>query len=291
MPQVDGVEHRFLSAGGLRTHVAEAGSGPPLLMLHGWPQHWWMWRDLIGPLAESHRVICPDLRGFGWTDAPPGGYDPEVFALDLVALLDALEIEEPVDLIGHDWGGWTGFILCLRHPERIRRFLPLNIYHPFAGPSPRGLLGLWRFWYQWILAAPVIGPRANRFGSILRWVGSRQAPWSEDELATYTDQFLEPERAQAAHLLYRHCVVTLAPSVVRGAYRGLTMETPTLLLFGTEDHVQDHRLLPGFERNAPNMRVELVEDAGHFIADQKPELVLRRAQEFLGGLGKDRQQQ
>lgn len=283
MPEVEGVEHRFVSAGGLRTHVAVAGEGPPLVMLHGWPQHWWMWRELIGPLAHSHRVICPDLRGFGWTDAPPGGYDPEVFALDLVALLDALGIEEPVDLIGHDWGGWTGFILCLRHPKRIARFMPLNIYHPFVQTSARGLLSLWRFWYQWILAAPVVGHRANAFGPVLRWVGSRQVPWSEADLDAYVEQFREPARAMAGHLLYRHAVARLAPSVARGAYRGLMMETPTLMLFGTDDHVQDHRQLGGYERNAPNMEVELVPGAGHFIVDERPELVLARARTFLEG--------
>ena len=118
MPEVAGVSHRFVSAGGLRMHVAEAGEGPPLVMLHGWPQHWWMWRELIGPLSATHRVICPDLRGFGWSAAPAGGYDPEVFARDVIGLLDALEIDEPIDLVGHDWGGWTGHILCLRRPER-----------------------------------------------------------------------------------------------------------------------------------------------------------------------------
>jgi len=289
MPEVEGVEHRLVNAGGLRTHVAEAGSGPPLLMLHGWPEHWWMWRDLIGPLSETHRVICPDLRGFGWTDAPAGGYDPEVFATDIVALLDALEIEEPVALAGHDWGGWTGFILCLRHPERIKRFLALNIYHPFVKPTPRGVFGLWRFWYQWLMAAPGIGPSASRFGPVLRWVGSRQAAWSEEELATYVDQFREPARATAGHLLYRHAVTELAPKTIRGEYRKLTMETPTLLLFGTDDHVQNHRLLPGFEPNAPNMRVELVPDTGHFIVDERPDLVLQRAREFLGSTPPDQE--
>jgi pimeloyl-ACP methyl ester carboxylesterase len=277
MPEVEGVKHSFVSAGGLRTHVAEAGKGPPLVMLHGWPQHWWMWKELIGPLAESHRVICPDLRGFGWTDAPPGGYDPEIFAVDVVALLDALGIDEPVDLMGHDWGGWTGFLLCLRHPQRVRRFLPLNIYHPFLRPSVRGLLSTGRFWYQWLLATPGIGPRANRFGPILRWVGSRQAPWSEEELAVYTDQFREPARATAGHLLYRHSVLNLAPTVIRGTYAKLKMDHPTLLLFGAEDHVQNHRLLPGFEGNAPNMRLEVVPDVGHFIVEEQPELVLDRA--------------
>ncbi len=286
LPEVEGVGHRFVSAGGLRTHVAEAGEGPPLLMLHGWPQHWWMWRRLIGPLARSRRVICPDLRGFGWTEAPPGGYDPEVFARDVVALIDTLEIDQPLDLIAHDWGGWTGFMLCLRHPERIRRFLALNIYHPFGGASPRGLLSIWRFWYQWVLAMPVLGPglisRATAAEPVLRWVGARQAPWPKEELRAYTDQFREPARAEATALLYRHAVIRLAPKVLRGEYRRLRMETPGLMLFGTADHVQDARLMPGFEPCAPNMRLELVDGVGHFIVDERPELVLRRAEELFG---------
>ncbi len=74
LPHVDGVEHRWVDAGGLRMHVAEAGppDGPAAMLVHGWPQHWYEWRKLIGPLADAgHRVICPDLRGLGWTDAPP----------------------------------------------------------------------------------------------------------------------------------------------------------------------------------------------------------------------------
>lgn len=285
LPEVEGVSHRFVSAGGLRTHVAEAGEGPPIMLVHGWPQHWWMWRELIGPLAESRRVICPDLRGFGWTDAPPGGYDPEVFARDLVALLDALEVEDPVDLIGHDWGGWTGFMLCLRHPGRIRRFLALNIYHPFGRAPIRGLLSLWRLWYQWVLAMPGLGPgvvsRAAASKPVLRWVGARQAPWTDAELRAYTDQFLEPERAQATTLLYRHAVLRLAPAVLRGVYREFQMEAPGLMLFGTADHVQDERLMPGFEPYAPNMRLELVPGVGHFIVDERPDLVLERARELF----------
>ena len=287
MPELEGVEHRFVNAGGLRMHVAEAGDGPPLVMLHGWPQHWWEWRELIGPLAESHRVICPDLRGFGWTDAPPGGYDPEIFARDIAALLDAMEISEPVDLIGHDWGGWTGFILCLRHPERVRRYLALNVYHPFLRPSVRSLLSSWRFWYQLVIAAPALAPRLlggsiARVGPAVAWVGGREAGWSEEDQATFVDQFDDPDRAMAAARLYRHSLLKLSPSVARGAYMGMTLETPSLLLFGTDDRVQDHRVLPGFERNAPNMKLELVPGVGHFIADEQPELVLSRAREFLG---------
>src|SRR4051812_3665843 len=75
MPHVAGVEHSFHEVDGVRLQVAQAGDGPPLVLLHGWPQHWWSWRHLIGPLAERYRVICPDIRGMGWSDATRTGYD------------------------------------------------------------------------------------------------------------------------------------------------------------------------------------------------------------------------
>lgn len=104
LPHVEGVEHRFVEARGLRFHVALAGDGDPLVMLHGWPQHWFEWRNLIPSLARRHRVICPHLRGLGWSDAPPAGYEKEELATDALTVLDALELDT-VQLVGHDWGG------------------------------------------------------------------------------------------------------------------------------------------------------------------------------------------
>ncbi|MGB0097898.1 MAG: alpha/beta fold hydrolase [Solirubrobacteraceae bacterium] len=90
-PPLPGVQHRSVNAGGLRTHVALAGpeDAPPILLVHGWPQNWWAWRQVIPPLAEHFRVIAPDLRGHGWTEAPQSGYEKEQLASDLVAVLDA----------------------------------------------------------------------------------------------------------------------------------------------------------------------------------------------------------
>src|SRR5215211_3302780 len=151
MPSVPGVSHRFVGARGLRFHMAEAGEGPPLVLLHGWPQHWFEWREVIGPLAERYRVLCPDLRGFGWSDAPPHGYEKEALADDVVALLDALGVER-FRLIGHDWGGWIGFLIALRAPERVERLMPLNVAHPFGGPNRGRTRTMWRFWYQAVIA-------------------------------------------------------------------------------------------------------------------------------------------
>src|SRR5438105_355309 len=84
MPQVEGVEHHWIQVNDLRMHYAEAGQGEPVVLLYGWPQHWWAWRELIGPLAERYRVICPDWRGMGWTQGTPDGYTWHGMALDLV---------------------------------------------------------------------------------------------------------------------------------------------------------------------------------------------------------------
>ena len=286
IPELEGVQHRYVDAGGLRTHVAEAGEGPPLVMLHGWPQNWWMWRELIGPLAASgRRVICPDLRGYGWTAAPPGGYEPEVFARDVAALIEAVAPGEPVDLVGHDWGGYTGFLLCLERPELVRRFLALNILHPFVRPSLNTFRRSWRFWYQWPLAAPAFSPRlfgalAGRIEASLAWVGGPQARWTERDRAIFTDQFRDHDRAMGAALLYRHALADALPGILRGRYLKRTLETETLLLFGVRDRVQHPSLIPGFEANAPRMRVELVK-ASHFIVDTRPDLVLDRARELF----------
>jgi pimeloyl-ACP methyl ester carboxylesterase len=129
-PHVDGVTHRQVRTRGIDFHVAEAGSGDDVVLcLHGWPQHWYEWRHLMPALADRHRVLALDLRGFGWSDAPRDGYEKEEMATDVLAVLDALGIER-VKLVGHDWGAWIGFLLCLRAPQRFERYLALNILPP-----------------------------------------------------------------------------------------------------------------------------------------------------------------
>src|SRR5215218_337558 len=147
LPHVEGVTHHRVKARGLEFHYAEAGSGEDVVLcLHGWPQHWYEWRHLMPALADRHRVIALDSRGFGWSEAPADGYEKENMASDVFAVLDALGIER-VKLAGHDRGGWIGFLMALREPQRIERFFVLNIVPPWV--STRAVAGhAWRFFYQ-----------------------------------------------------------------------------------------------------------------------------------------------
>jgi len=288
-PHVAGVEHRFVDAGGLRMHVAEAGdpSAPAVILLHGWPQHWYLWRHLIGPLAENHRVICPDLRGLGWTEAPARGYEKEQLAADVLALMDALGLER-VRLVGHDWGGWVAYILCMRQPQRFERLVALNILPPFIEPSLVTARSAWRLWYQWVLASPLLGRlvarRLSRLGDrFCARAGMGLDVWSREERAIFLGRLAAPERARATAQYYRSFQLREIPALVRGRYRRMRLRTPTLLLFGTGDFAQDPRSLRGVERHADDFTVELVENCGHFIADERPELVAERTLAFLGG--------
>lgn len=285
MPQLTGVEHRFVDAGGLRTHVAEAGEGDPLVLLHGWPQHWYMWRRVIPELAKRYRVIAPDLRGFGWSDAPDHGYEKENMADDVVHLLDALGLDR-VRLAGHDWGGWIGFLLCLRNPERVDRYLALNIPPPWGEISARGALDLWRFWYQVVMAAPGLGSRLledrpHFFKRLLRYSVNNPSTWTDRELNVFLKPLREPARARASSLIYRTWLLNELVPIIGGRYRSSRLTTPTLLLFGTHDKAITPRMIRGYEPYADDLRVEFVESSGHFIAEEVPQLVLDRALEFF----------
>ncbi len=285
MPVAAGVDHRFIDAGGLRVHVAEAGppDAPPVLLLHGWPQHWYMWRRVMARLAGEHRLLAPDLRGFGWTEAPGHGYDAETFAADQVALLDAMGLER-AHVVGHDWGGWTAMLLGILYADRVDRMVVCNAPHPWSRLELRTVVELWRSWYTWLIATPVLGRRALQSGWISRRYMALNAalPFDGGEAEIYARSFREPARAQAVVELYRY-YQRVVLETVRGRWRSRRLASPTLLLFGERDASLSTRLLPGYEGHADEMRVELVPDAGHFIVDEKPDLVSERAREWLAG--------
>jgi pimeloyl-ACP methyl ester carboxylesterase len=276
-PHVPGVEHRYVDAGELRMHVAEAGAGAPVLALHGWPQHWYLWRDVIPRLARHARVICPDLRGFGWSAVPVGGYDRETMARDVLALMDALGLER-VHVLGHDWGGWIGFVLALREPRRIERLVAYNVLPPWPAGDPRAPLDVWRLSYQFALATPGLGGGIGR--RLARLGLESTGALSPAEVEAFVDR-LEGERGRATELLYRTFLLRDIPRLIARPYRPRDMTVPALLVFGDRDPVIPLRTVEAAVARADAVELEVVPGAGHFVIDERPELVAERAQEFL----------
>jgi pimeloyl-ACP methyl ester carboxylesterase len=122
--------HRDISANGVRLHAAEAGEGPLVLLLHGFPQFWWTWRSQLTDLAAAgFHVVAPDLRGYGASDKPPRGYDLPTLSADVAALVRALGEQDAV-VVGHDWGGLLGWTMAALHPRTVRRLVVLSMAHP-----------------------------------------------------------------------------------------------------------------------------------------------------------------
>jgi pimeloyl-ACP methyl ester carboxylesterase len=279
-PPAPGVSHAFHDvATGIRLHVAEAGpeDGPPVVLLHGWPQHWWCWRGVIGPLADAgFRVIAPDLRGSGWSDAPPTGYDKEQFASDVLALLDAMGIERTA-FVGHDWGGWTGQLVALRAPERISQLVLCNIAPVWGAPKLEMARNAWRYGYQ-VVGVPKLGPALQRSGLFRR---SLPIP-DPAARAEFAAAMREPQRAEAGSLIYRTFVTQEAPALLRGRYDAQRLTMPTLVLHGTADPVIRPFQVEVFREHADDLRIEWVHGTGHFIADEEPALVAEHVLAFLG---------
>jgi pimeloyl-ACP methyl ester carboxylesterase len=285
LPHVQGVEHRLVAVNGVRLHVAQAGAGDPLVLLHGWPQHWYMWRHQLPPLAHRYSVFAPDFRGFGWSEAPPFGYEKENLVDDILALMDTLGLER-IRLMGHDWGAWVGFLLCLRAPDRVERFLAMGVPHPFVKPDSR-LRDSWRYCYQF----PISGPLADRWlfrwptglwDTVLKRAFVNQPP-SDPEIAAYTARLREPARARASVRLYRTFLLREVLPVWRGRYRAARLLTPTLLIFGSHDPAVSLRLVRGYEPYADALDVEVIPHCGHFAPEEIPKLVTDRALGFFGG--------
>ena len=283
-PSVDGVTHRSVRVGELDVHVAEAGAGAPLVLLHGWPQHWYCWRSVVPLLADSYRLVMPDLRGQGWTSVPRAGYDKEQLATDLLGLLDALELPQ-VGLVGHDWGGWTGFLACLRAPERFRGFVALGIPHPFQRPDTR-VLQAWRGAYQVVLGTPVVGELLLRTSprpveQLIRLATTRQEAFTDADLRAYAQVLQDPARARASSLLYRTFVLQESLPVLLGRYRDRRLTVPTRLVGGADDPGMVAALLRGWEQVADGMLVEVLHGCGHFVPEERPDVVADTVRELL----------
>jgi pimeloyl-ACP methyl ester carboxylesterase len=264
--------------------VRETGDGPPVVLLHGWPHRFGMWDPVVEALSGDHRVLVPDLRGFGdSTDSPPG-HGKHSLAADVIALLDHEDIGRAT-IVGHDWGGWIAWLLALERPDRVTRFAAIDVPPPYGrGLSVTRLpTQLVYGSYQAAIATPLIGRRlvqSRRAVARLVSRGAGDRGLSAFAREGYATDTARTEVADASVQLYRSFLLSELPRLVGGGYAPHDLRVPGLALMGAESPI---RRLAGTPRPTAQLRVEVIEGAGHFLVDEAPEAVTQLLGEHLRG--------
>lgn len=194
-------ESLMLDVNGIRMHATMTGEGPTVLLLHGFPDTHAVWRKQVGPLAAAgYRVLAPDLRGYGRTEAPGGIYDYTLDKLraDVISLLDALEIDKVI-LVGHDWGGLIGWQIAALSPQRVERFVAMSTGHPSA-IARAGILQHLRMTYVLGFILPGIAEQTLKAGD---WFLLRQFTTEPGQVEIWKRDLSEPGRLTAALNYYR----------------------------------------------------------------------------------------
>ncbi len=271
-PAIPGVRRSFVDARGVRFHVTESGpaDGRPVMALHGWPQHHWVYRDLLADPPPGLRIIAPDLPGYGWSGPAPHRWAKEDVAADVVALADALGLDRFL-LVGHDWGGYVGHLVALRAPERVEGYLALNIAHPWQ--SARSIAPhLWRFALYQPFVASIGVPLQQRTPYLERVIfGVAARKLDRSVVRTYTERFRDPVVARSARDTYR-TFLTKEMAAGRRDPESRRATVPIRVLFGRGDTAVHESLASPETANADDYTFEAV-DAGHFIVDERPDLV------------------
>jgi pimeloyl-ACP methyl ester carboxylesterase len=274
---------RYIDTGQLRLHAVIGGEGPPLLLVHGWPETWYAWRMVMPALAQDFQVVAVDQRGIGLSDKPQDGYDTGTLAADLVALMDALG-HQRFAMVGHDTGMWIGYALAADHPDRLDRLAVAETPIPGLSPSPPLLSNahlndrLWHFAFNWLAELNeqlVKGREDIYFG--WQFASKAAKPLPDYAVRHYVDTLAsDPEALHASFAIYRALDTTIAQNQQRKSQR-LTL--PVLAIGGAQSLGQ--AVADTMKLGADNVQSLVIAGSGHHPAEETADEMLAALTAFL----------
>jgi pimeloyl-ACP methyl ester carboxylesterase len=278
---IAGFERRDVAANGARLSVQLGGEGPPLLLVHGWMGKGYTWRHVAPLLAARHRVVVPDMRGYGESDKPEGGYDGLSLVEDLRALCAALGVERPL-VVGHDMGALPALLWAATRPEEVAGLSYLD--EPLPGFNLEGYTtfgppigGFWWFGFNWTpgLAELLMEGREREFvGFLMPKMVANPAALTDADLDEYA-RTLRGRAAIAGSLGWYRAVLETSAQIREALSGGLKVSVLALGgeygIAGTHDQFRDH---------APMLEGGVIAGCGHLIPEEKPEELAARLLAF-----------
>jgi pimeloyl-ACP methyl ester carboxylesterase len=279
-------QHRRTVVNGVGLHYVEAGDGPLVVLLHGFPEFWYSWRHQIAALAGAgFRVLAPDLRGYNESDKPRGirHYRIDVLIDDVVGLIRQTGAERAV-VVGHDWGGGIAWMLAMARPDLVERLVILNSPHPAAFRRELKRPAQWlRSSYMLLFQLPWLPEKVIAFRdyALLERMLRRQpvhiGAFSRRDVQRYKDALAKPG-ALTASLNYYRALRRYQGDIAR---RLRPVAVPTLLIWGEKDPYLNVRLTEGLEPWVSPLQVVRIPDASHWVQNDKPEQVNQLIMSFL----------
>jgi pimeloyl-ACP methyl ester carboxylesterase len=274
---LDGLREGYAEVGDVQLHYVEAGDGPLIILLHGFPEFWYGWRRQIEPLAAAgFRVVAPDMRGYNLSSRPDGvdAYSVDKLAADIRGLIHERGAESAM-LVGHDWGGSVAWVTAMNHPEVVERMAILNAAHPrklAQGLHHPGQLR--KSWYFFLFDLPEVPEsivHANRWHFFRNFLRDADPAYTPEEMERYVEAWSQPGAATGMINYYRSSVRTPSKQA-EAAIRPI--EAPTLVIWGQRDHYLGPELAEPDHDDVPNLdRVERLADASHWVHHDEAEQV------------------
>jgi pimeloyl-ACP methyl ester carboxylesterase len=283
VPELNVADHTC-EVGGITIHYVEAGKGPLVVLLHGFPEFWYSWRNQIPALvAAGFHVIAVDLRGYNDSSKPQAvdAYRLPDLAKDIAGVI-AQTGEGPCVVAGHDWGGAVAWFLAMLYPELFRRLIILNSPHPVAylREMRRSARQKWRAKYQLLFHPPWLAEfvmRRFRY-ALLRRVLARFGNFTSEEIERYVEAWAKPGALTGMANYYR---ATRQRKGMRGLIRRI--DIPTLMIWGDLDPFFTPETLHDFREYVPDLRIEHIPDVGHFVQTDAPGKVNQLMIGFMKG--------
>jgi epoxide hydrolase 4 len=275
----------YAEVGDVSLHYVEAGDGPLIVLLHGFPEFWFGWRLQIAPLAaKGFRVVAPDLRGYNLSSRPDGveDYTADKLADDIVGLVRERGADSAL-LVGHDWGGTVAWTMAMNHPEVVDRLAILNAAHPRRLQQglhhPNQLRKSWYFFFFALPGLPEEVVQARDWHFFRHFLQDANPPYTDEEIERYVEAWSQPGSATAMINYYR-ASVRQSQKKAEAALRPIS--APTLVIWGQEDQYLGPDLAEPDRDDVPNLdRVERLAGASHWVHHDEAERVNQLLSDFF----------
>ena len=286
------MDHLTLEARGAALHVVRDGSGPPLLLLHGWPEFWWTWEPVMRLLASRYSLIVPDLRGFGDSDKPTGPFGAADHAADLVAILGALGLGA-VGIVGHDVGGAIMQVLAREAPARCAGLFFFDFVYPGIGArmnAPDRLIEIWyQSFHQLDIAPALVGASRETcrayLGHILRHWAHRAEAFPDTVLDVYVDTFLKPGNLAGGFAHYKAANAARLAMMAGTAPALPPIKVPTCVRWAEHDPLFPAAWTDRLGETFADLDLAILPGVGHFPHREAPDLAAGEIAGFFARLG------